>query len=187
MSGPATARLLLVRHCETTAQGPDAPLTRTGQDQALALARFLEQFPVDAVVSSPYRRARDSIAPFAVRARIPVEPDDRLVERRLSAEPLADWREQLQRSWQDFDHRPPGGETSREAQQRARGAVDEIAARGHRCPVLVSHGNWIALLLNSFDPRWGFAAWQGLGNPDVYQLALVPGAGPGSVERIWRD
>ncbi len=177
------SELLLVRHCESAGQESGAPLTSDGLQQATLLATFLRSFPVDAILCSPFRRALESIAPFAAQTRIDVEEDARLVERTLSAEPQADWREQLQKTWRDFDHRAPGGETSREAQQRARGAVDEIASRGNRCVVVVSHGNWIGLVLHSIDPCFDFAAWERLSNPDVFRLRL--GAGADHMERVW--
>lgn len=176
--------LLLVRHCESRGQEPGALLTDAGLRQAADLAGFLMEFPVDVVVCSPFRRALQSIIPYVAQRQIPVEEDDRLVERRLSAEPLDDWYEQLRRTWQDFDYRAPGGETSREAQTRARETVDEVAERGHGCPVLVGHGNWIGLVLNSVDPGFGFEAWERLSNPDVFRLTAR--AGGFDAERVWR-
>ena len=46
---------------------------------------------MDLLLSSPYTRAQQSIAPLAQRLGLPVESDARLAERVLSAEPLAHW------------------------------------------------------------------------------------------------
>jgi 2,3-bisphosphoglycerate-dependent phosphoglycerate mutase len=178
------SEILLVRHCESSGQEPGAPLTERGLRQAAALSRFLEAFPVDRIVCSPYRRALQSIAPFATQRRLRVEEDPRLAERRLAGEPLEDWRTALRRSWEDFDYRAPGGETSREAQARARDAIEEVAAAGE-CTLLVAHGNWIGLALNAFDPDFGFAQWEALTNPDVHRVVAAPGGW--RVERVWRD
>ena len=58
-------RLLLIRHCESSGQSPDSQLTHLGFRQADALADFLTGRQIDFVVSSAFRRARQSIEPFA--------------------------------------------------------------------------------------------------------------------------
>ena len=64
--------LLLIRHCQSAGQEPDAALTEIGQKQAEALARFLSYYPIDVIASSSYTRARQSIEPFAVTVGLPV-------------------------------------------------------------------------------------------------------------------
>jgi 2,3-bisphosphoglycerate-dependent phosphoglycerate mutase len=182
---PAVSEILLVRHCTSCGQEPDARLADAGLQQAVDLAEALARHAIDHVVSSPFRRALQTIAPFAVRAGLPVHEDVRLAERTLSAEPLDDWLEQLHRTWEDFDYRAPGGETSREAQLRGRAVVDEIAGAGHRCAVLVSHGNLIGLVLQSIDSRFDYEAWTRLTNPDLFRL--VPRGDSYSVERLWEE
>lgn len=175
--------ILLVRHCETSAQDPDAPLTDAGHRQADELAEFLLPFAVDRIVSSPFRRALQTIEPFAERTGLIVHHEPRVAERALSAEPLNDWQDQLRRTWEDFDYRAPGGETSREAQVRGRAALDEIAATPGR-PVVVTHGNLLGLLINTIDPTFDHAAWTALSNPDVWRIRLTSGVE--LIERLWR-
>ena len=66
--------------------------------QAGLLADLLAPLGIARILSSPFVRARDSIAPLAARLGIPIETDDRLVERILTTEPLPDWRAHLARS-----------------------------------------------------------------------------------------
>src|SRR4051812_46465684 len=49
--------LLLVRHCQSSGQAPDAPLTPLGQQQADQLADLLQARGIARIVSSPYTRA----------------------------------------------------------------------------------------------------------------------------------
>src|SRR5262249_19042702 len=99
--------------------------------------------------------------------------DFRLRERVLSGEPLEDWLAHIERSFADFDHRPPGGETLREAQARALAAIDAICSDcDGSFPAIVSHGNLLASLLNKMDPTFGFPQWKAMPNPALYRVAV---------------
>ena len=162
--------LILVRHAQATGQQPGAPLTETGQEQAHTLATFLSDYLIDHISTSQYLRAQQSIQPFATIAELPVDTDPRLNERILSAEPIENWQEVVRDSFDDHDLRAPGGESAREVWGRAWAALDEILAEDYRWPVVVTHGNLMALVLHSLDPSFGFERWKSLSNPDVYLL-----------------
>lgn len=164
--------LFLVRHCESTGQEAAAPLTALGQAQAVRLADHLETLGVELLVSSPYTRAQQSIAPLAQRLGLPVEIDPRLAERVLSAAPLEHWREAIRQTFEDLDLAWPGGEASRAAMARGRAAVDALLTRPVRVVVVVTHGNLMTLILRSFETQFGFQAWECLSNPDVYGLEV---------------
>jgi 2,3-bisphosphoglycerate-dependent phosphoglycerate mutase len=164
--------LFLVRHCESTGQEASAPLTAIGQAQAVLLADRLETVGADLLVSSPYTRAQQSIAPLAQRLGLAVEIEACLAERVLSAAPLAQWREAIRQTFVDLDLAWPGGESSRTAMARGRAAIEALLARPQRALVVVTHGNLMTLILRSFAPRFGFQTWECLSNPDVYCLAV---------------
>jgi 2,3-bisphosphoglycerate-dependent phosphoglycerate mutase len=164
------ARALLVRHCESSGPAPEAPLTARGEEQAVALAERLSAHPIDHLVSSPYLRARATIAPFAERAGLAVQIEERLAERRMSQEPAPHWREVVRRSFTDPHFRLPGGESGAEALARGSAAISAVLAAGHRLPVLVSHGQLLSLVLHSIDPGFGYSGWSSLANPDVFLL-----------------
>jgi 2,3-bisphosphoglycerate-dependent phosphoglycerate mutase len=176
--------LLLVRHCQSTGQASDAPLTTLGRQQAERLADVLQPRGVARIVSSPYTRAVQSAQPLARRLGLAIETDERLIERILSSERLDDWRERLRAAWADFDLILPGGESSRAATSRGMAALTDILAAGRHPTVVVSHGNLLALLLHAFDGRPGYATWEALSNPDVFEVAHEP---PGSftATRTW--
>ena len=165
-------RLFLVRHCESTGQEAAAPLTAIGQTQAVRLADHLETLGVELLVSSPYTRAQQSIAPLAQRLGLPVEIDPRLAERVLSAAPLEHWREAIRQTFEDLDRAWPGGESSRTAMVRGRMAIDALLTRPVRVLVVMTHGNLMTLILRSFETQFGFQAWEHLSNPDVYCIEV---------------
>ena len=163
-------RVLLLRHCESTGPASDAPLTPVGHAQAAALVATLAPLGIDHIVSSPFARAVESIAPFARAAGLDVDVDGRLAERRVAAAPVADIGDEVRRAFDDVDHRLPGGESAREAQARGCAVVDELLASPHRAPVAVTHGQLLALLLPAVDGRFGFVEWRALASPDVFVI-----------------
>lgn len=175
--------LALVRHAAASGQEATAALTVEGHRQAQRLAEVLVPFQLERVISSPFVRAVDSIAPFCTRAHVPLETDDRLVERVLNAPPAADWRAHLRQSFEDLDYALDGGESGRTAQARGVSVMRTAIASGQRC-VLVTHGNLLALLLQSLDPTFGFERWANLSNPDVFVLRGA-GDAPTGFQRVW--
>lgn len=173
-----------VRHCRATGQAPDAPLTPEGEEEAIRLADHLAPLGVGYVVSSPWRRAVQSIEPLAARLALPIATDPRLVERALSGGPLDDWQTALRTTFDDLDMVLDGGESSRAAQTRAVAALEAVRAHPAPVAVVVTHGNLLALLLRHFDPTVGFETWQALTNPDIFRLTMAPD-GRTTVQRAW--
>ena len=163
-------KLYLVRHCEAAGQAPDAPLTNMGKQQAIALANWLSKLPIQRIISSPYARAHQSVAPLSQQLGMPIELDDRLIERVLSPVPIDDWRDRLAESFIDLDLNIAGGESSRTAMARGVAVVHQALAQGAASIVIATHGNLIALILKHYDDQIGFADWARLRNPDVYCL-----------------
>jgi probable phosphoglycerate mutase len=84
---PEGTVLVLVRHAEqSTMLEVDPDLSDRGRSQALLLAARLGRLPVDRVVSSPMRRARQTAAPLAAACGLEVEVHEQLDEVRMSAE-----------------------------------------------------------------------------------------------------
>lgn len=181
---PESRSLILIRHCQATGQEPDAPLTETGHRQAQSLANFLSQYPVDHITASEYLRAQQSIKPFADQNNLPIHVDHRLNERTLSADPIENWQQVIRDSFADPKTRAPGGESALEVLERSRSALNDILTQDRSLPVLVTHGNLLAILLHSIDQSFGFQGWQSLTNPDAYLLQQTD-HGRFAFERIW--
>jgi len=177
-------KLFLIRHCQAKGQEPDAALTEAGLRQAESLRDFLAGQPIDAVVASEYRRARQTAKPLADALGLDVQVDTRLNERVLSEMPIANWREVLRNSFSDPDLRGPGGESAREAAVRAWAGLNDLLRSGCKLPAVVTHGNLLSLVLHSLDTTFGYEDWERLSNPDVF---LLESAEPGrfTFRRIW--
>lgn len=175
-------QVYVIRHCAAQGQEPDAPLTPAGRDQAEHLAEHLMDLGIESVISSPFLRARQSILPFLERSGLTVRTDDRLAERVLSASPMDDWMEKLKSSFVDPDISYEGGEAGREAAARVRSVVDGLPEGS--CTALVTHGNLMALLIGDYNSQFGFKQWQGLTNPDVFNISIGSEV---HIQRTWQE
>jgi 2,3-bisphosphoglycerate-dependent phosphoglycerate mutase len=181
------ARVLLIRHCQTTGQGVDSPLTELGREQAIALAVWLQGRGVDRIVSSPFQRAIDTIAPFAVAAGLEVEVDERMAERNLgggSYETVAELHEAVRAAMDDRELRHPGGETGLEIVARGWPALLEALDGPNLVTALVAHGQMNLHLLREIDPSFGFDAWRAMTTPDVFEI-WRNGDGVIQCQRLW--
>ncbi|MFD0710538.1 histidine phosphatase family protein [Paenibacillus sp. GCM10027626] len=175
--------VFIVRHCEAEGQAPDARLTAAGRQQAERLTGLLMDKNIDYIISSPYERAYRTIASLAAQLDIEIVTDNRLMERALCGHNDPNWREMLRKTYDDLELCYEGGESGRAAMSRAVSVVMEVLNSRYNNVVIVSHGNLISLVLKHFDERIGFAEWEALSNPDIYQLAFaetVP-----YIRRIW--
>jgi probable phosphoglycerate mutase len=140
--------LILVRHGRTPANAAgllqgrlDQDLDDVGRAQADAVAGYvLASGPVDAVVSSPLRRAAQTAEAFG----LPVEFDDRWVELaygEFEGTPHADVPSEVWQRWRaDPAYTPEGGESLVALDVRVRAACDELLERAEReHVVVVSH------------------------------------------------
>ncbi len=169
--------LILVRHAESAPDSEipesDWPLSELGRTQAQALVGEIQ---VDRIYSSPYPRAVHTLLPVAEHLGLSVETMDDLRERRLAGRMLDNWLEALQNAWADFDRCLPGGESSRTCQNRVSEAMRDIAiANEGKVVAVASHGNALALFLNSIDGSFGFKEWQQMQNPHVFRVQFSNG------------
>jgi probable phosphoglycerate mutase len=155
--------IVLVRHGETVWHGEnrytgrsDVPLSDRGREQAAALARWAATADLDAVVTSPSRRARDTADAAAAAAGRVAQVDPRLVEVDFGAgDGLT--REEMARRFptalEAFLDRPathplPDGEPGRRAVERVVPVVEDVCREHPRGRVLlVAHQTVLRLLL----------------------------------------
>lgn len=176
--------LYLIRHCEAGGPpGPGAPLTERGQAQALELSQRLANMRIRRIVSSPYMRAMQSIAPLATRLGLSVETDEGLIERQVPFDPNLDWKEHIRPTFLDLDLVLPNGESSRAAKARAAAAISDVLRRAILPAAIVTHGQLLTLALMHLDNRFGFEDWVYMTSPDVFQATMLTDGV--EVVRIW--
>jgi probable phosphoglycerate mutase len=154
----ATPEVWLIRHGETEwsrdgrhTSRTDLPLTGTGVEQARRLAAALAGVRFDRVLTSPRRRAADTVALLRPDGPAPqvdgdlIEWDYGDYEGRTSAEIRAEVP-----GWRVWTHPSPGGETADAVGARADRVVAGVLEDGAERVLLVSHGHFLRVL----GARW---------------------------------
>jgi 2,3-bisphosphoglycerate-dependent phosphoglycerate mutase len=72
----APTLLILVRHAEKTAGGPDPSLSPEGQARAIALAHVLADVEIDALYASQFRRTQLTLQPLSEHKKIDIKTDE---------------------------------------------------------------------------------------------------------------
>jgi broad specificity phosphatase PhoE len=137
--------LILVRHGRTPANAAgllqgrlDQDLDEHGKRQALAVAEFVGGLcRIDAVVSSPLRRAEQTAAAFA----LPIEFDERWLELaygEYEGTPHSEVPAEVWRRWRENAHfTPTGGESLATLDLRVRSACADLLERAADTNVVV--------------------------------------------------
>ena len=174
--------IYLVRHAESAPAKdipePEWPLSARGRRQAAALVDSMRELGLQALYSSPYSRAQDTIKPLAETLRLELGILDDLRERKLSSLDLSDgqWLPALERCWGDPELSLEGGESNNACQARVVRAIEELARVHHGQTIAAaSHGNAISLFLQSVEPRFGLEGWRSMRNPDLFRIAYRDG------------
>jgi len=167
--------IYFVRHAQPDLAVHDdltRPLSVHGLQQCAAVTQFLAARRVDKIFSSPYKRALDTVLPFAQQAGLPVVQTYAFRERSVGAW-VEDFDAYARRQWTDFDYALPGGESLRDTQQRCIAALQNLL---QACPgqtlVIGGHGTAICTVIHYYRPEFtysGFAALRPL-MPHIVQM-----------------
>lgn len=156
--------LYLIRHGESlfNAEGriqgqSDVALSPLGLRQAKAIAFSLGQQPIEAVFSSPLRRAIETAEPLARRLDVELRTDDRLREINAGIFQGLLWAEieekfpDESRPWHEGqpDFVIPGGESRRQLMVRGRAVFEAIREMNLRQVAVVAHGGILAAALKA--------------------------------------
>lgn len=201
-------RLYLVRHGENLANLTkefscrlvDYPLTPKGVLQAEQTAAYFAGLPIDAVYTSPLKRARQTARPIAAKHNLTPIVIENLREINVGAlelEPpsLKNWglHNQILMDWYNglYDVTFPGGENFHTMWARARNALLHIARDGdHRSVVAAGHGGMFTYLIRPLCPGADeIAMWQTPnhnGSVTEIELSVVDGEPVGRLVR-WAD
>ena len=151
--------LIFVRHAATNLQNHDErlrELSPQGMEDCKRVTEYLSTKTIDAVLSSPYRRAVDTVADYAQTHGFEVKLMDGFRERELPGW-IEDFDVFVRRQWEDFDYKRPGCESLREAQSRCVAALEAVLRRyAGKTVVIGTHGVVLSTVINYYDCSFGY-------------------------------
>ncbi|AJH74189.1 histidine phosphatase super family protein [Bacillus cereus ATCC 4342] len=125
------------------------------------------------MISSPYKRAIQTVQGIANTYHVSIEIEEDLRERLLSSEPVADFNDAIENVWEDWSFAHEGGESNDVAQRRAVICLQNILKKYEDKNIVIgTHGNIMVLLMNYFDSKYDLQFWKTLHMPDVYKLTF---------------
>jgi len=149
-----------VRHSEPNYETHDdrsRELTGNGLADRAFVTRYFLGKPISAVLSSPYRRACDTVRPLADALGLPVEPVEDFRERRVDSVWIDDFNAFARRQWADFDYRLTDGECLREVQERNLNALRDVLRRYEDQSVAIgAHCTAVCTLIRRYCPSFGY-------------------------------
>lgn len=167
--------LYFVRHAHSiyTPDELGRPLSERGFNDANIVTALLKNEAIDAVYSSPYKRAIQTVEGITKYIGNEIKIIDDFKERILAERPVEDFTEAITQVWEDYEFSWAGGESNRVAQKRGvNAALDVLESNKGKNVAIGTHGNIMVLIMNFFDSKFGFEFWNQLEMPDIYKLSF---------------
>lgn len=177
--------LIMVRHAkvEYTPDDKERALTKEGREQRKDVLEILKKKEVDAIYSSPFIRALDTIKPYAEYRGLEINIIDDLRERKVSDHFIDDFETFAINQWKDFGYKLPYGESLNQVQQRGVQAIEEIINDNKGKTIVVgTHGTFLCVLLNYYYKKCDYNFWEKLKMPAI--ISIIVDA-EGSIDRIY--
>lgn len=170
-----TTTIYLVRHAHSTYSTDEQarPLSEQRRYDAEQLTTLFEGIKPDQIYASPYRRAIETVQPLAEQYGLVIQEAAAFQERLLVPGELPDFQQAVGYVWEHPDENPYGGESNVTAQRRIVPEIKRLLEKHKDQTVVIgTHGNIMVLLMQHFDPAYGYAFWKTLKMPAVYQMTF---------------
>lgn len=187
-------KVFFVRHAESPyrpGKERSRGLSEKGLLDAEKVSELLVSEDIDLIISSPYERAILTVKSLAEKLRKEIILEEDLRERRLIGDTYEITKEEFieskQRVFEDWEYSFPGGESSKQAQDRAINVflqiLDEFKGKNI---VIGTHGDIMTLIMNYFNKKYDYEFWQSTTMPDIYELEFA-GISLENVRRRWDE
>jgi len=123
------------------------------------VTNFLLDKNIDVVLSSPYKRAVDTVAAFAEQKGMEIETYEDFRERRSDSEWISndEFLSFVEKQWEDFSYKRNDGECLAEVQERNIAALNDVLARYKDKRIVIgTHGTALSTIINYYDRTYGF-------------------------------
>lgn len=181
--------IYFVRHAHSVYSADELgrPLSEKGSLDAKKVAERMEKESIDIILSSPYKRAVQTIEGIAdyFQTDIKLMPDFR--ERKLAKGSITDFDTAMEKVWREESFAWDGGESNLTAQKRGVQALFQVLKQYENKRIVVgTHGNIMVLIMNYFSREYDYSFWKNLQMPDIYKLIFEDNQ-LRTVQKIWEE
>ncbi len=152
--------IYFVRHAAPNYNNHDdavRELTPQGLIDRKRVTEFLWNKDIDTVLSSPYKRAVDTVREFADAKGLEITLVDGFRERKVDSGWIEDFNGFCRRQWEDFAFKLSDGESLREVQKRNIDALNQVLYTYNDNNIVIgSHGTALSTIINYFDSSFGY-------------------------------
>ena len=152
--------IYFIRHAEPNYDNHDdmtRELSAKGLEDRELVTDFLMDKQIDVVISSPFKRAIDTVRDFADKNEMNITIIDNLRERRVDSCWIEDFTSFSRKQWDDFSYKLSDGECLAEVQQRNIAALDKILDDYRDQNIVVgTHGTALSTIINYYDKTFGY-------------------------------
>ena len=155
--------IYFIRHAESdilVRDGRVRPLTAKGLTDRRLVTNYLHDKCINVVLSSPFKRAVDTIADFANTNGFEIELIEDFREQKSSSGMGRDNPNHhafLEQQWADFSYTLSGGESLSDVQKRNIDALNDVLMRYENQNIVIgTHGTALSTIINYYDTTYGF-------------------------------
>jgi len=153
--------IYFIRHAEsnhTITDDRNRPLTDKGMADCMLVTEYLNNKQIDVILSSPYKRAIDTIINFAESIELPIITIEDFRERENAwLEDNQAWKSFSKQQWLNFSYKMSGGESLAEVQKRNIVALYDVLEKYENKNIVIgTHGTALSTVIHYYDNTYGY-------------------------------
>lgn len=168
--------IYFVRHAmsdKTVHDDRTRPLTAEGTADSEKVTELLLGRNIDVIVSSPYKRCKDTVKGLAQALGKDILTDDDFRERNAGAWLGDNFSEFIEKQWADFNYHIFDGECLASVQERNIRALKRVLENYRdRTVVIATHGTALSTVINYFEPEYDFRSFMRILNFMPYVVKM---------------
>ncbi|MDO5156373.1 MAG: histidine phosphatase family protein [Eubacteriales bacterium] len=153
-------RVYFIRHAEPNFNNHDdltRELSAKGLEDRKRVTEFLLDKNIDVAISSPFKRAIDTIKDFTDCIGMEIVIIDYFRERKVDSGWIDDFTAFTRKQWEDFSFKLSDGECLQEVQERNVAALETVIEKYKGKNIIIgSHGTALSTVIQHFRPAFGY-------------------------------
>lgn len=153
-----------VRHAQPNYENHDdrsRELSAKGLLDRGLVTDFLSDKNIDVILSSPFKRAYDTVYDFALKNGLDIEVIEDFRERKIDSEWIPDFNAFCKAQWEDCSYKLSDGENLGEVQNRNIQALQQVLEKYNGKNIVIgSHGTALSTIINYYDNTFGYSEFE---------------------------